>query len=105
VKTKKKKNNDDVETISANTPEEIVIINQNTEDFHAYGCSAVMIISLLEQASNKGSKLSTGVTTADSNIDIIGQISQLMYKEASFLQHFFKDLKTCQSDETAKVLR
>eukprot|EP00596_Hydrurales_sp_CCMP1899_P008325 CAMPEP_0119046230 /NCGR_PEP_ID=MMETSP1177-20130426/45243_1 /TAXON_ID=2985 /ORGANISM="Ochromonas sp, Strain CCMP1899" /LENGTH=662 /DNA_ID=CAMNT_0007019101 /DNA_START=210 /DNA_END=2195 /DNA_ORIENTATION=- len=106
VKTKKKKNNDDVEPISVNTPEEIVTINQITQDFHAYGCSAVMIMSLLEQASNKGSRMiSTEATPADMNKDIIGQISQLMYQETSFLQHFFRDLKTYQSDETAKVLR
>jgi hypothetical protein len=49
--------------------------------------------------------ISTEATPADMNKDIIGQISQLMYQETSFLQHFFRDLKTYQSDETAKVLR
>jgi hypothetical protein len=106
VKTKKKKNNNEVETIISNTPEEVVIINQNTKDFHAYGCSAVMIISLLEKASNKGLQETTNIKS-NGNVkkDIIDQVSQLMQQETPFLQHFFRDLNTYQSDETAKVLR
>jgi hypothetical protein len=109
VKTKKKKNNNEVETSIDNTPEEIVIINQNTKDFHAYGCSAVMIISLLEKASNKDAQLllETTIMKSNGNVkkDIIDQVSQLMQQETPFLQHFFRDLNTYQSDETAKVLR
>lgn len=123
-KTKKKKNNE-VETIIANTPKELVIIKQNSDDFHSYGCSAVMVLSLLEQASKKGSgnisplatssdtvlmneeitHSTTIVKSLDIDQDIITQISQMMNKDTLYLLNFLKDLGTYQSEETAKVLR